>query len=525
MVYDFIVIGAGSAGCVLANRLSKNARHQVLLLEAGGPDKKQEIRIPAAFSKLFKTEVDWNYETEPQAHVANRRMFWPRGKVLGGCSSINAMIYQRGHAENYNEWAELGNEEWGYEDVLPYFTKMENQERGVDAYHDVGGELNVADLRIQNPLTTAFLDGAKTAGLGHNNDFNGAAQEGVGLYQVTQKDGRRHSSADAFLKPILKRSNLQTETNALATRLLFEGSRCVGVEYEQGGKRHKATVSKAVVVSGGAINSPHLLMLSGVGDAEALAEHGIASVTHLPGVGQNLQDHLVYPVIYRMREKGVSLDGAETIGNLLRFLFRKRGALTSNVAESGGFITLFEAARYPELQLHIGVAYFLNHGLNPVDWDAITLGPTLVAPLSRGEIRLRSADPHAYPLIQPNYFSHERDMQVLVEGVRIVRKIYETPAFDPYRGEEMIPGKSAQTDEEIAADIRQNVETIYHPVGTCKMGGDPMAVVSSRLKVHGLEGLYVADASIMPVIVNANTNAPSMMIGEKASDMILADFR
>lgn len=519
MTYDYIIIGAGSAGCVLANRLTEDGKSQVLLLEAGGPDKRQEVQVPAAFSKMFRTEVDWAYETEPQEHLEKRKLFWPRGKMLGGCSSINAMIYQRGHPTDYDEWAKLGNEEWSYDDVLPYFKKSEHQERGASTYHGTGGPLNVADLRDANPLSKAFVEAGVQAGLKRNHDFNGAEQEGVGLYQVTQKKGSRYSAATAYLKPVLKRANLHTETFAQATKLQFDGTRCVGVTYLQDGKLHEAKVKREVLLCGGAINSPQLLLLSGIGDANHLKEVNIPVVMDLPGVGQNLQDHLAVLVGYECTQD-VSLANAEGIGQLLKYLIFKKGMLTSNVGEAGGFVKLEPESPASELQFHFGPTFFSNHGFDNPDGHGFSIGPTLVRVKSRGHIKLRSADPLAYPIIQPNYLAHEDDMEVLVQGVKLARKIAHSPAFDAYRGQEYEPGMQVQTDEDIRNYLRRKVQSLYHPVGTCKMGVDSMAVVNPQLQVHGVEGLRVIDASIMPTVVNANTNAPTIMIAEKAADMI-----
>jgi choline dehydrogenase len=519
MEYDYIIIGAGSAGCVLANRLTDDGQANVLLLEAGGPDKKQEIQIPVAFGKLFKSEVDWAYETEPQTRLNGRQLYWPRGKVLGGTSSMNAMIYQRGHPHNYDEWAALGNEEWGYGDVLPYFKKAENQERGADEYHGVGGPLNVADLRDPNPLTAAFVQAATQVGYSPNDDFNGASQEGMGHYQVTQKRGRRHSTAVAYLKPALNRPNLQAETLAQATRLLFEGQRCTGVTYLQNGREHQAAASREVILCGGAVNSPQLLLLSGIGPAAHLQALDIPVVIDLPGVGQNLQDHLLAGVTYACLQP-VTLATAESLGNLVKFLLLGKGKLTSNVGEAGGFVKLHPDLPTPNLQFHFAPVYYIEHGAHMPEGHGFSIGPTLIQPKSSGYLQLRSADPLAYPLIQPNYLADETDLEVMVEGIKIARKIAQAPAFDPYRGDEYTPGAAVQSDDEIRGFLRHTLETIYHPVGTCKMGVDETAVVNPQLQVHGVQGLRVADASIMPTIINANTNAPTIMIAEKAADLI-----
>ena len=520
--YDYIIIGAGSAGCVLANRLSASGDHHVLLLEAGGPDKKQEIGIPAAFSKLYKSEVDWNYETEPQEHAGGRKWYWPRGKMLGGTSSMNAMIYQRGNPADFKRWQEAGNEEWGWDDVLPYYKKSQNQERGGGEFHGSGGMLNVADLRSPNEMSHTFVEAAVQAGLPRNSDFNDGEQVGVGLYQVTQSKGQRHSTAFGFLKPVLKRKNLTAQTGAHVTRILFDGKQCLGVAYHYKGKSAEATLADGgeVILSGGAINSPQLLLLSGIGDAAHLAEMGIETVMDLPGVGQNLQDHPAVTVTWHCKKK-VSLAHAESLPNLLNYMIRGRGPLTSNVGEAGGFVKLNEDAHAPDMQFHFAPAFFMRHGFDNLETDGFTIGPTLVDCKSRGYIKLKSADPFAPPAIQPNYFENEDDLNTLVEGVKLARKIANQSAFDAYRGDEVWPGADVQSDEALQTYVREKAETLYHPVGTCKMGVDPMAVVSPELKVHGVNGLRVVDASVMPTIVNANTNAPTIMIAEKAADMIL----
>ncbi|MEM7132205.1 MAG: choline dehydrogenase [Chloroflexota bacterium] len=522
MQVDYIVIGAGSAGCVLANRLSESGHHQVLVLEAGGADSKQEVSIPAAFSKLFKSELDWNYETVPQPHANGRVLYWPRGKMIGGSSSMNAMIYQRGHPSTYDGWAALGNEEWGWDDMLPYFKKSQHQERSASTtMHGRGGPLTVSELRTPNPLSVAFVEAAAQAGYPRNGDFNDGDQEGFGLYQVTQTNGTRHSAARGYLHPALSRPNLHTEIHALVTRLLFDGKRCSGVQYTRNGQRYDATATKEVILCGGAINSPQLLLLSGIGPGAHLQEMGIEVLMNLPGVGQNLQDHLVVSLTYYCK-KPVSLARAESLGNLVRFLFFKRGMLTSNVGEAGGFLRLNPAATVPDLQYHFAPVFYVNHGFDSPQGHGFTIAPTLVAVKSRGTIKLRSVVPSDTPLIDPNYLAHEEDMNVLLQGVRIGRTLAQQQAFEPYRGDEHMPGEAVQSDDELRDFIRQHTETLYHPTGTCKMGVDPMAVVSTELRVHGIDGLRVVDASIMPEIVNANTNAPIIGIAERAADLILA---
>lgn len=520
MQFDYVIVGAGSAGCVLANRLSASGRHTVLLLEAGAPDKNQAIHVPAAFANLFKSDLDWAYETEPQAHINGRKLFWPRGKMLGGSSSMNAMIYQRGHPADYDGWARLGNEEWGWEDVLPYFKKAENQERGESNAHGIGGPLNVTDLRDPSPLSKAFVEAAVQAGFAANDDFNDGSQEGFGLYQVTQKRGVRHSTAVAYLRPALKRNNLAAQTAAQVIRLQFEGDRCSGVVYRQRGQRVTVKATKEVILCGGAVNSPQLLLLSGIGPAAHLREHGIDVVMDLPGVGENLQDHLAIMGTWHCSQP-ISLAVAESLVNLGKYFLLKKGMLTSNVGESGGFVRLDPEASAPDLQFHFAPGFFILHGFEKPEGHGFTVGATLVKVKSRGTIRLRSSDPLAYPEIQPNYLSDEEEMRILIKGLKIAREIVQQPAFDPYRGEEHLPGTAAQSDEDLAKHVRQYVQTLYHPVGTCKMGVDGMAVVNPQLQVHGVVGLRVVDASIMPEIINANTNAPTIMIAEKAADMIM----
>ncbi len=518
-LYDYIVVGAGSAGCVLASRLTEDSQVAVLLLEAGGPDNNQEIRIPAAFPRLFKSAYDWAYHTEPQPRLHNRKLYWPRGKVLGGSSSINAMIYIRGSHHDYDHWHSLGNLAWSFADVLPYFKKAEDQARGPSEYHGVGGPLHVTDLRYISPPCHAFVEAGVEIGLPHNLDFNGPEQEGVGFYQVTQKRGRRHSAADAYLKPAMRRPNLAVRTHAQATRLLFEKTRVAGVELVSNGKLEQIRAAREVILCGGTINSPHLLMLSGIGPAEHLKALGIAVVADLPGVGQNLQDHPFLPVAYQCTQP-VSLIRAETTRSLVVYLLFRKGPLTSNIGEAGGFIKTRPGLRAPDLQFHFGAAYYLSHGFVRPEGHGFTFGPTLIRPESRGSITLRSSDPFEPPAIQPNYLSCEADLRVLVAGIKLARRMAQAKAFDPFRGAERFPGAAVSSDAALAEYVREVAETCYHPVGTCKMGSDSLAVVDARLRVHGVEGLRVVDASIMPTIVSGNTHAPTIMIAEKAADLI-----
>ena len=518
-MYDYIIIGAGSAGCVLANRLSEDPKVKVLLLEAGGPDKRKEIHIPLAFSKLFKTPCDWGYYTEPEAALENRSLYWPRGKVLGGSSSINAMIYIRGHRADYDGWRDLGNAGWGYQEVLPFFKKSEKQERGGSEYHGASGPLEVSDLRCVNPLSEAFIAAGEEAGYQRNRDFNGEQQEGFGVYQVTQSKGKRHSAAAAFLHPVITRPNLTVRTDAQVFGIYFEGRRAAIVSFQQRGNSAQERAEREIILCAGAIGSPQLLMLSGVGPAAHVRAFDIPVVCDSPGVGANLQDHPCCGVVFECSQP-VSLAAAESLSNLLRYLCFKKGPLTSNVAEAGGFLRTSPECKFPNLQFHFGAGYFVEHGFQTFDGHAFAFGPTLLHPYSRGEIRLRSSNPLDAPAIRANYFSDPRDMEVMLEGVKLSRELASTKAMAPYRKREMHPGPEVRDDQGLRQHIRKFVETLYHPVGTCKMGNDGSAVVDSELRVHGVEGLRVVDASIMPTIVGGNTNAPTIMITEKAAEMI-----
>jgi len=518
-MYDYVVVGAGSAGCVLAERLTEDAATSVLLLEAGPADEAQEIHIPVTFSRLFKSAIDWTYYTEEEPHLNNRKLYWPRGKVLGGSSSINAMIYIRGNHYDYERWRDAGNEGWGYSAVLPYFKKAENQERGASEYHGVGGPLNVMDRPYTNPLSEAFIEAGVELGWPQRDDFNGATQEGFGNYQVTQRQGRRHSAAVGYLHPALGRSNLTVHTQALVTRILFEGTRAIGIAYLKNGTEQQVRVNKEVILSGGAVNSPQILLLSGVGPADQLRALDIHVVADLPGVGGNLQDH-PFVSVCNTSTQPISLFDIEKPENLQEYLEHQRGPFTSNVGEAGAFIRTRPDLPEPDIQYHFAPVFYINHGLTPVEQHGYTIGPTLVTPQSRGHLALRSTDPTEHPAIHANYLASEADVQALVEGVKIARRLGQTKAFASFHDVETLPGPQVQSDKEITAYLRSTVETLYHPVGTCKMGHDPLAVVDEQLRVHGIEGLRVIDASIMPTIINGNTNAPTIMIAEMAADML-----
>jgi choline dehydrogenase len=518
-MYDYVIVGAGSAGCVLARRLTEDPNTTVLLLEAGGPDTSQEIRIPAAFPKQFKSVHDWNYQVE--GAVPGQQQYWPRGKMLGGSSSMNAMMYVRGHPCDYDHWSELGNHGWSYAEVLPYFKKAEHRERETDACYGDSGPLNVADLRSPNPLTLAFIAAAIERGIPQSADINGTKQDGVGLSPVTQKNGQRWSVADAYLKPALKRPNLTVHTHALVTRVLFEGVRAIGVSYLQAGTERKERAGREVILSGGAVNSPQLLMLSGIGPAEHLRELGIAVVVDRPGVGQNLQDHPAVAVTYECVQP-VTLAGAEKMKHIVNYLLFKKGPLTSNVVEALAFVSTASGLSAPNLELVFLPVYFMEHGFANPKGHGFSIGSILLRPCSRGRITLGTTDPLAPPTIQPNYFACREDLAPMVAGVKLARHLIQTSALAPYRGVEVWPGAHIQDDDAIAECICARFQTAYHPVGTCAMGQGRMAVVDATLRVHGTEGLRVVDASVMPSIIGGHTNAATIMIAEKAADMIRA---
>ena len=522
IIADYVIVGAGSAGAALACRLSEDGTATVFLLDAGGPDSNPNIHIPARFSELFHTEVDWDYLTIPQPGLNNRRDYIPRGKVFGGTSSMNAMVYQRGHPSDYDGWAASGAVGWAYDDVLPYFRKMQHQERGESTIHGVGGPINVADPQDPNPLSVAFVEAALELGFRHNPDFNDGDQEGFGLYQVTQKGGQRHSTAVGYLRPALRRANFSALPFAHATKLIVEGKRCAGVCYLHEGEIKRARANQEVIVCAGGINSPQLLLLSGIGPASHLAEFEIPLVVDLPGVGKNLTDHVQVPLAYHCTQP-VSLAGKDAPEQLERYEQARMGMLTSNLGESGGFVKLNADARAPELQYHFGPDWFIRHGFEAPAGHGFTILAGLVATESAGELKLLSSDPTAPPSIDFACLEADADVKVLLEGLRLGRRIAAASPLEPYCGAEFLPGERVTADGELIHFIREFATTIYHPVGSCKMGRGPLAVVDERLRVYGIDGLRVADASIMPRIINANTNAPCIMIGEKAAAMILED--
>lgn len=528
MKFDYIIVGAGAAGCVLANRLSEDPNNKVCLIEAGPADNSIFIKVPAGIIFMMRSLTrNWRYWTEPQKALNNRKVFIPRGRTLGGSSAVNAMCYTRGHKWDFDHWESLGNKGWGYDDVLPLFKRSEHYEAGANEFHGVGGPMNIADLQSPLEVSKAFVDAGVEAGYPATDDLNNDKPEGVGLFKVFQKNGERFGAARGYLHPVLNRPNLTVMTGVTVNKVVFEGKRATGVEVVQ--KRKKLTIEGAeIIVSGGAINSPKLLKLSGVGPKEELAKHGIPLVHELPGVGENLQDHPDILVVQKSKRSDtiaitprvIFLKGPIALYN---YIFNRTDILTSNVAESGGFIKSRPEEEIPDIQFHMSNVRLDNHGLNL----AFTFGygysghACVLRPKSRGTLKLRDANPDSHPLIDPNLLDHPDDFDGMVRGVKAVRNIFAQKALSSWCGDEIFPGKNVQTDEEIRDFIRKKADNIYHPVGTCKMGHDDMAVVDDTLKVHGLEGLRVVDSSIMPTLVGGNTTAPTIMIAEKAADMIL----
>jgi choline dehydrogenase-like flavoprotein len=514
-MYDYVIVGAGSAGCVLAARLSEDPDVKVALLEAGGEDTDLEIHIPAAFGALFKGRRDWDMSTEPEPELNGRRCYLPRAKMLGGCSSMNAMVYIRGNRADYDEWAAMGAEGWGYEDVLPYFKRSENNERGDDLYHGTGGPLNVCESRSMHPIASAFVEAAKQAGHEENPDFNGARQEGVGRYQTTQLEGMRASTAAAFLHPVEDRENLTVITDALVTDVIIEDGRATGVRVDHP-EHTEVRASREVILSAGAYQSPQLLMLSGIGPAEHLTALGLDVIQDLP-VGEGLQDHCmtlinwktdVESLLTAMSDENVELIGAEG-----------RGPLSSNIAEAGAFIRTRPGLEGPDCQFHCAPVFFFEEGLGVATEHGLAFGPGVVKPTSRGSVTLRGPSAFSKPRIVHNYLATEEDQQTILAGMRIALDIASQPAMQEIITGEFVAPTQDATDDELWDFIRANTMTIYHPTSTCAIG----PVVDPRLKVHGIEGLRVVDASIMPTIVRGNTNAPTIMIAEKAADMIRED--
>jgi choline dehydrogenase len=525
--YDYIIVGAGSAGCVLVNRLSENAANRVLLLEAGGGDINPWIHIPVGYFKtMHNPRTDWCYMTEPDEGINGRSLQWPCGKVLGGSSSINGLLYVRGQAEDYDRWAELGNRGWAFDDVLPYFKKSEDQERGADEYHGIGGPLKVSDLRLRRPIADYFIQAATEIGIPLNEDYNGASQEGVGYFQQTAHKGFRWSTAKGFLRPARKRPNLRVETNAQTTRILFEGRRAVGIEYRKGGSLRQVKANAEVILSAGALGSPRILQVSGVGSGELLQKVGVPLVHDLSGVGQNLQDHLQIRLVFKTNQRTLN----DEVNNLLKqawvgaqYMLTRSGPLTLAASQVTIFTKSDPSVERPDIQFHMQPLSADKPGDGAHKFSAFTSSVCQLRPHSRGHMEIKSSDPLEYPAIHPNYLSDERDHRVAVGGVKVARRIAEAPSLAPHIIDEYVPGRQFQSDEELLHAARQYSQTIYHPTSTCKMGHDEAAVVDDRLRVHGIQNLRVVDASIMPEIVSGNTNAPTIMIAEKAADMIRED--
>ena len=528
--FDFVVVGAGSGGCAVAGRLSEDPGTSVAVLDAGGRNDNWVVTTPFALSLMVPGKLNnWAFETVPQAGLQGRIGYQPRGKGLGGSSAINAMVYIRGHRNDYDEWASLGNPGWSFAEVLPFFKRSENNADFGGEYHGHDGPLPVNKLRTDNPVQQIFLQGACEAQFRIREDFNAEEQEGLGVYQLTQQNGERWSAARAYLHPYIgRRANLRVETSAHATRILFEGKRAVGVEYRQGKETKQIRTRREVIVAAGAFQTPQLLMLSGVGDAAAIGRHGIAGLHHLPGVGQNLQDHPDFVFGFMSDNphfNGLSLKGMPRMLRAIRQYRReRRGPMTSNFAECGGFLKTRPDLGVPDIQLHFGMAMADDHGRKRHIGTGFTCHVCLLRPKSRGSVALGSADPLAAPLIDPNFLGEAADLESMIAGFKITRRLLETPALRALQKKDMFTA-GVETDEQIRSVLRQRVDTVYHPVGTAKMGSDPLAVVDAKLRVHGLEGLRVVDASIMPTLIGGNTNAPTIMIGEKAADMIKAERR
>ena len=526
--YDYVVIGAGTAGCVLANRLTENGKFTVLLLEAGPSDNYPWIHIPIGYAKtMFNPKYNWMFETEPEPHMNDRRIYWPRGKVLGGSSSINGLIYIRGQAEDYDLWAQQGNDGWSWQEVLPYFKKLESNERGESRYHGGSGPIACSDIHERHELMDAIIRGGNEMGVPTNNDFNGATQEGVGYYQLFTRAGWRCSAAKGYLRPARRRANLAVETGAVATQIVFDGTRAAGVKFRQGGKMFEVRAAREVLLCAGAVQSPQLLELSGVGSAAVLKRHGIPMVANLPGVGENLQDHLQFRLIYQCKKPITTNDALGSIwgkiGIGLQWLKNRSGPIGVGINHGGMFACALPDSKTPDIQFHFAALSAEMAAGKPHEWSGFTFSVCQLRPTSRGSVHIKSNDPSAPPSIQPNYMATEEDRVAALAAVRYARTLANTNAMQPYTLAEYRPGPAATSDEELLAFCRNYGATIFHPSSTCTMGTGEMAVVDARLRVRGLSNLRVVDCSIMPTLVSGNTNAPVAMIAEKAADMILQD--
>jgi choline dehydrogenase len=526
--FDYIIVGAGSAGCVLANRLTADGRHRVLLLEAGGKDRNIWIHIPLGYGKLFSNaKVNWLYMSEPEPELNNRTVIQPRGKVLGGSSSINGLLYIRGQSADFDHWRQLGNAGWSFEDVLPFFRRAEDQERGEDALHGVGGPLAVSDVCEPHPLCEAFIAAAQQAGFPRNDDFNGPTQEGAGYFQLTARNGRRCSTAVGYLRQARRRPNLAIVTDAPASRILFEGRRAVGVEYRHGDSTRTALANREVLIAGGAFNSPQLLQLSGLGPAALLSSLGIPVIADMPGVGVDLQDHLQVRMQYRCTEPITMNDVVnhwrQRVGAGLRYCLSRKGLLAVGAGYAGGFFRASPLAVTPDVQVHFIIFSADTAGAALHPFPGFIASVCQLRPESRGFVRIKSADPRVPPAIQPRYLSSRNDCDTVVAGMKLLRRIMSQPPMRRYIAEEREPDPGRTSDEELLAFARETGTTVFHPTSTCRMGADPTAVVDERLRVRGIERLRVVDGSIMPSLVSGNTNAAIVMIGEKGAEMILQD--
>ena len=520
-MHDYVIVGAGSAGCVLANRLTEDPTVRVLLLEAGGPDRSPNIKIPAAFSKQFHSKLDWDYATEPEPHVDGRSLYIPRGKALGGSSSMNAMLYVRGRPLDYDAWEAQGAPGWGFRDVLPYFVRSEDNVRGASEYHGTGGPLRVSEQRSPRALDRRLLDASAAAGIPLIADYNGPEHDGASMFQVTQRDGRRFSAADAFLRPALQRPNLDVRTGATVLGVAIENGRAVGVRVRRGRRDEQLICAeREVLLAAGAINSPQLLLLSGVGPADELRAVGVEPVHDLPGVGRNLQDHPFVTLIWEVSDT-TTLYGAEKPRALAEWALRRSGKLSSTVAEVVAFVRTRGGLPAADVQFHMGAAYYEDHGAETYDGHCGVIAPVLVSPKARGQVWLRSADPTDKPRILTNTLSEPDDVESLLAGMRLARAIAAQAPFAEVAVKELKPGAGVTDRSELEADLRRRLMLIYHPVGTARMSDThELAVVDSQLRVHGLDGLRVIDASIMPLIPGGNTNAPTIMVAERGADLI-----